>query len=617
MTLLRSAWKFLVAIKDGLVLLALLLFFGALYAAMSFSPTAGELRGGALYLPLDGVIVDQKVEEDPLAMLSGSSDSVGQVQLRDVVHALRTAATDDDIKAVVLDLDAFMGGGQVSLHSIAEAMAEVRKAKKPILTYATGYADDGYALAAQASEVWLDPMGGVLIAGPGGTQPYFKGLLDRFDVNVHVYRAGKFKSFVEPFLLEGQSDEAREANQALADALWTDWKALVSKGRAKAKIDAVSQDPVGLLKASGGNLSQMALDNGLVDKLGDPVAFGRRVAEIVGGDEDAAPGYFERSDFEAYLAANPPETGGDPIAVVHVSGDIVDGTAGPGSAGGDSVAALIDSAVQDLDAKAIVLRIDSPGGSAMASERIRLAAMEARKAKVPVVVSMGNVAASGGYWVAMAGEKIFAEPSTITGSIGVFGVVPTFEKTLARYGVNSDGVKTTELSGQPDILGGINDTGDAMLQTAVEDIYRRFTGLVATTRKLPQARVDEIAQGRVWAGGDARQLGLIDAFGSLDDAIADAAKRAGLEMADVAIIHVDEEPDWFSSLFSARATARPAARDFASRILAIRQGEAAAMMRDALRVASGPAVQVRCMACPSSAPVAPPRAETWINRIFN
>lgn len=622
MSLLKTAWKLLLGVKDVLTLLFLLFFFGALYAAMSFTPNpADEARGGALMLALDGVLVDQKSQADPLAVLSGQSSPIPEIRTRDVVRALRLAAGDDDIKAAVLDLDGFLGGGAVSLGDVGDALTAFRASGKPVYAHATGYSDDSYALAAHAKEIWLHPMGGVLIAGPGGSEPYFKGLLDRFDVNLHVYRVGKYKSFVEPYLLQQASPEAKEADQALADGLWDNWLKAVQSARPKAQIAAYAKDPVAAIDAGKGDLSKIALDEGLVDKLGSDLEFGRAMAKLVGGDADRGPGDFNTTSLNSYLASNPEETGRETIAVVHVSGEIVDGDAPSGMAGGNTVAQRIDQAVHDLDAKALVLRVDSPGGSALASEKIRQAALEAKKEGLPVIVSMGNVAASGGYWVAMAGDKVFAEPSTITGSIGVFGLIPSFEKTLARYGVTSDGVTTTPLSGQPDVLGGINAAGDAMIQGAIGDVYRRFTTLVAQARKLPPERVEELAQGRVWIGGMAHQNKLVDAFGSLDDAVAEAAKRAKLAPDEISVVHVEPQAGWLARLFDpaarALATQRPMATDPVSQLVALRQARMGTALADVRRVMDGPAVQVRCMECPPVRLAPPLQPSSWFNRIFN
>ena len=589
-------WGWAMTLKDGLALIALLLFFAALYMIMSGGPNPADVRGGALLVELDGLLVEQVEEADPKAILLGGAPIMAQSRGSDVIHALRTAAKDSRIKTVVLDLDSFIGGGQVLLQDVGQALDEVRAAKKPVLAFATGYSDDSYLLAAHASEVWLDPMGAVILTGPGGKQPYFKGLLDRFGVNVHVYRVGKFKSFVEPYILSAQSAEAKAASQALVDSLWSNWQTHVANARPQADIKTILADPL----AGGKDMAQTALRLKLVDKLGTATAFGKRVAALTGADEDKGPGDFNRTSLSAYLSKNPPKSSGEKIGIVTVAGAIVDGHAPSGMAGGDSISELIHSAIADDDMKALVVRVDSPGGSALASEKIRLALAEARGKKLPVIVSMGNVAASGGYWVAMGGDKVFAEPATITGSIGVFGIIPTFEQTAARYGVTTDGVRATPLSGQPDIIGGISPETDRVIQSGVEDIYSRFLTLVSTARKLPLAKVGEVAQGRVWDGGSARQLGLVDAFGSLDDAVAEAAKRAGIAPDNVRRVAIEAPPGFLTQLLSSIGvrSEKTFSRDIMSKLAARERLRFMMGIADAGQIFAGPAVQVRCMSCP-------------------
>jgi protease IV len=618
MRLAKLAWGVLVGVKDALVLIFVLLFFGALYAVMSADPNAARGKGGALLLAFDGPIVDQKTEVDPRSLLLGDGTVGAQYQLDDVLNALDVAATDDDIKTVVLDLDRFAGAGRVALQNIGDRLEKVKAAKKPVLAFATGYYDQTYSLAAHASEVWLDPMGAAAIAGPGGRQPYFKGLVDRFGVNVHVYRVGKYKSFVEPFTLTQQSAEAKAANQALVDVIWADWQARVAKARPKAQLAAFIKDPLAGTVGSGASLAEASLKAGMVDKIGDYATFTARVAALAGEDEDAPEG-FRSSRIADYIKANPRSTSGESIGIIHVAGTIVDGDAPGGSAGGDTVSALIGEGLAKKNLKALVLRVDSPGGSATASEKIRLALLEAKKAGLPVVVSMGNVAASGGYWVAMAGDKIFAEPSTITGSIGVFGIIPSFENTLGRYGITSDGVKTTPLSGQPDFIGGFNPETDRFIQTGVENIYTRFLALVATSRKLPPEKVAEIAQGRVWDGGTARQLGLVDAFGSLDDAVAEAAKRAKIAPDNVRRVVLAPKESYLSGLLSGMGTTKTTRTDVITRLVRQQQAAFIAGLDAAASVITGPAVQVRCLSCPPTViNPAPVNFFTQIkNRFFN
>lgn len=599
MTFLGKVWRLLVGIKDALVLMAMLLFFGLLYALLSATPNPEAVEEGALYVALEGSIVEQPEHVSPEELLLNSSMPMRERRLRDVVHGLETAASDPRIKIVALDLDGFWGGGQVALQRVGAAMDKVRKAGKPVIAYASAYSDDSYALAAHASEIWMDPMGAVLIAGPGGSQPYFKGLIDRLGVNVRVYRVGKFKSFVEPFVRSDQSPEAKQASQTLANALFSNWKTNVASARPKAKLSSYVSDPVGT--ASTGSLAKRALQAGMVDRLGDRIAWAKRIAKVAGNDDSGTADGFRGTDFGTYLAANPVPSDGQ-IGVITIAGDIVDGEAPAGSAGGDTISRLILDALSQQQLKALVVRIDSPGGSAMASENMRRAIVQAKRNGLPVVVSMGNVAASGGYWVATAGDRIFAEPGTITGSIGVFGIVPTFEKTLAKTGITADGVATTPLTGQPDLLRGTTPIVDQLLQKGVNDIYQRFTGLVAAERKLSLTRVNEIAQGRVWDGGTARQLGLVDQFGGLEDAIAEAGRRAGLSPEEARPLYIDRMPNWFE-LYAhnlQRSDARTdMPRDAYSRMILRQQANLASGLGTGLSVLSGPSVQVRCLSCPT------------------
>ncbi len=525
----RKVWHLLVAIKDGLALLLMLLFFLLLYAGLTARPSAGSVHEGALLLRLNGAVVEEPALADPFAQLLSSEAPQSEYRARDLVRAIRAAAKDKRIKAVVLDLSRFTGGGMVHLQDIGSALDTVRAAKKPVLAYAAGYADDGLLLAAHASEVWVDPLGGAFVMGPGGNRLYYAGLIDKLKVTAHVFRVGTYKSAVEPYLRSNQSPESREASEAVYGALWEDWRADVARARPKANVRLVTTDPAGWLKASGGDAAKAAVAAGLADRIGSKVEFGKRVAQIAGKDKlDPRPGNFAHTSLRAWLAANEPETPGRKIGVVTIAGEIVDGDAGPGTAGGDRIAELLDSALED-DLAALVVRVDSPGGSVTASERIREAILRHKARGIPIVVSMANLAASGGYWVSTPASHIFAEPGTLTGSIGVFAIIPTFERTLAEIGVTTDGVHTTPLSGQPDLAGGLSPEVAAMLQANIESNYGRFLGLVAKARGRTPSQVDAIAQGRVWDGGTARQNGLVDQFGGLDEALAYAASAAKLK----------------------------------------------------------------------------------------
>lgn len=611
MVFARKVWKLLVAIKDGLALVFLLLFFLALYAVLTARPNVGAVRDGALLLKLDGTIVEEPAVPDPVEQLLAQEAPVHEYRTRDVVHALRTAAKDKRIKAVVLDMKSFLGGGFVSMQEVGAALDEVRAAKKPVFAYATAYVDDSLLLAAHATEVWVDPLGGAFVLGPGGNRPYYAQLLDRLKVTAHVFRVGTFKSAVEPFLRNDQSPEARAAAQALYDAVWLQWKADVAKARPRARIDRVTSDPVGWLRASNGDAAKAALAAGLVDRVGDEVAFGKRVAEVAGADTaDSRPGGFAHTPLKVWLAANKAPTPGKAIGVITIAGEIVDGKAGPGAAGGDRIARLLDEGLSRNYA-ALVVRVDSPGGSVMASEQIRTAIERYRAKNVPVVVSMGNLAASGGYWVATPGSRIFADPGTITGSIGIFAVVPSFERALADWGVTSDGVKTTPLSGQPDILGGLSPEVSAMIQANVENGYARFVGLVAKARGKTPEQIDAIAQGRVWDGVAARRIGLVDQFGGLDAALAHAAKQAKLEDGKWHPDFLGADRSSFGTIIQQMleddgddATTAHAG-DFAAIAAGRQQALAGRLIADVDRLAGTRGVQAYCLECPLTAATAP------------
>jgi protease-4 len=604
MRLLRGFWKLLVGIKDGLVLIVMLLFFGLLFAALSMSPNPSIPSSGALLVDLDGALVEQPADADPLMLISGNTPGAREYRLRDVVRALEAAARDSRAKAVVLDLDGFTGGGQATIAEAARAVDKVRASGKTVLAYATGYTDDGYQLAAHASEIWLDPFGAVLLTGPGGSRLYYKGFLDKLGVATKVYRVGQFKSAVEPFTRTDQSPEAREANQALANALWSTWLADVRQARPKARVAAYVANPDAVIAAARGDIAGAALAAGLVDHVGNRLTFGRRVAELAGAGDKKEIGGFRSIPLDNWVSAHPEKSSGDPIGILTIAGTIVDGEAPPGTAGGDTIAKLLLEELARDRIKALVVRIDSPGGSVTGSERIRAAIAQAKAKGLPVIVSMGSLAASGGYWVTTPADRIFAEPSTITGSIGVFGIIPTFPGTLEKLGLSADGVKTTPLSGEPDVLRGTSPEFDRLIQLGIEDIYRRFTGLVSQSRGLPLARVDQIGQGRVWAGASAKQIGLIDAFGSLDDAIAEAARRAKLDPAKVRPIFIEREPNPWKKLATDLLAPKPeddtAARDPWTRVARRPEAVLAQALADARSVAMGPAIQIRCLECPTS-----------------
>lgn len=601
MGFLKGIWGFLVAIKDALALLVLLMLFGLLWAAwLSGSPAIRIEDGSALEIRLDGVLVDQASDADPLAFLS-VEEVIPETETARLVKVIDAAASDPAISMITLDLSRFMGGGLANLESVGNALNRFRASKKPVWAYATAYGDDGYFLASHADRISLSPQGAVMLSGPGGNNLYFKNALDRLKVNVEVFRVGTYKSFVEPFTRNESSPEARSAEQQLVNDIWVRWRTGVEGQRKNLNIAALLESWPARVAGANTDQAVLAKNAGLVDEVLSENDWRRKLKEKLGdGAEPERPGDYRRVLAHDYWAVREPlEETGPGVAVVHVAGSIVDGDVPLGEAGGDTVSGLIADAVADSDVKALVLRVDSGGGSVLASEQIRLALEDARARKLPVIASFGPVAASGGYWVATAADMIFASPSTVTGSIGVFGIIPTFERTLEQIGVSTDGVKTTEFSGQPDVLGGLNEPTRLLIQSGVKDVYQQFLSRVSTARKMPVAQVEALAEGRVWSGVRAKELGLIDRFGDLDAAIAEAGRRAGLK-GTPRTIDMRPEPSLLVAVLQklegqqVRATAP---RDvLAANVLAARM-KAASQVHDTLRIANGPTVQASCLGC--------------------
>jgi protease-4 len=485
------------------------------------------------------VIVEQLAAGDPVQRLLAETVGAGSVAketlLKDLLDAIRAAKDDKRIKALYLDADDLSGAGLTKLRDLRAAIADFKKSGKKVVAYSDGLMQRQYYLAAQADEVYLHPDGMVVLHGFGRWRNYYKEGLDRYGVDVHVFRAGEYKSYGEPFLRNDMSPEAEEMEKDTYGDLWRGYLSDVAAARKvrpediAAAIDAAPER----LRAAGGDMAKLALEAKLVDKLAPRDEVRRRMIELVGESEDKKS--FRQVAVSTYLQA----TGGDrtgatgrakAVAVIVARGDILDGDQPAGTIGGDSTARLLRRARESDSVEAVVLRVDSGGGSAFASEIIRRECELVRKAGKPLVVSMGSVAASGGYWVATDADEIWAAPETITGSIGVFGIFPTFEKPLARYlGVHTDGVGTTRFTDavRPDrpLDPGLAD----MLQQSTNEWYGDFLERVAKARKMSVEQVDRIARGRIWSGEDAKGLGLVDQLGGLDRAIESAARRAKLE----------------------------------------------------------------------------------------
>lgn len=606
MSFARGAWRFLVGVKDLLVLLLLLLFFGLLWTALSQTAPVRVADGSALVLNLDGVIVDQASEQDPTSLLLGAT-GLSEYQVRDVVRAIDRAASDGRISRIVLDLDTFVGAGTANLEAMGRALGRFKAAGKPIEAFATAYTDDSYYLAARADTIWMDPLGGVLVSGPGGSGLYFGDALKKLDIDIEVFRVGTYKAAVEPYLRNEASPEAKAADQALVDGIWARWQADTKAARPKADFAAWLRALPQRIAASDGDQAGAAKAAGLVDTLGERGAFEAAMLEAVGAGESSGQYAFKAVTLNEYRRAGVslmPKSG-PAVGVVYVSGGIVDGEAPRGTAGGASIADAIDMALaEQSDLKALVVRIDSPGGSVLAGETIRRAILRAKAQGLPIVASMGPVAASGGYWVAMPAETIFAEATTVTGSIGVFAVLPTFPRALARLGIGTDGVQATPYSGEPNVLGGLGSETRALLQISVEDIYRRFIGIVAEARGMSKEDVDKVGQGRVWTGETAVKLKLVDKLGGLDDAVAEAARLGGIE-GDVRTIDIETRRSDVAALLgslmgpedASGGTGDAAVRDGWSGLVMRERMRVLAMLGDLRVLGSGATMQAACLEC--------------------
>jgi protease-4 len=599
MQFLKGVWTFLVGVKDALVLLFLLLLFGLLWASLSMrAPTVSVPDGAALEIDLDGLLVDEAAEPAPLALLGGQ-DIIPETETLALVRAIDKAADDPAIRMITLILDGFMGGGQANLESVGAALKRFRAKNKEVEAWATAYTDSGYYLAAHAGSIGISPMGAVALTGPGGSNLYFKDALDKLKVNVEVFRVGTYKSFVEPFTRNEASPQAKQADQQLANDLWATWRTAVQRERQELDVAATLASWPERVRGANRSQAELAKDAGLVDVVITESAWNASLKERLGdGDDPDRPGDYRRIDIRDYWAARRPVAErGAAVAVVHVAGSIVDGDAPAGTAGGSSIRRLIEDAVANDDVKAIVVRVDSGGGSALASDEIRQAMLEARARKLPVVASFGPVAASGGYWVGTGADTIFASPATVTGSIGVFGVLPTFEATLKQLGVSTDGVTTTPFSGQPDVAGGLNDATRALIQGGVQDIYQQFLTIVAGARKMPVAEVAPIAEGRVWSGMRAKELKLIDRYGDLPAAIREAARQAGLKGEPRILVMRQPQPFLVQMLSKLTGGSTAPAQDAMARAVAISRMRAAAQVEAAIAVAKGPTVQAHCLTC--------------------
>lgn len=497
------------------------------------------VRGGAapigerttLVVNLRGKLVEQRASTPRQAALAqvGGSRPDADTQLRDVRTVLDAAAKDKDVHGVLLVLDEFRGGGLPALREVAASLQKFRASGKKVTAWASGYDQRQYYLAAQADEVLMHPMGTLLIQGYGGYRNYYREALDRVGVTVNLVRVGEFKDAGEAFVADGPSPASLEASKALYDGLWDTYRQDVERARKlpegtiAALIDALPER----LAAAGGDPAKTAVDAKLVDKLMTLDQLRELMTQRGVKSDDGKT--FRQIGFDAYLARQVSPLTGPAVAVVVAEGGITDGAAPAGSIGGASTADLVRRARLDDQVRAIVLRVNSPGGSPYGSELIRRELELTREAGKPVVVSMGDVAASGGYWISLAADEVVADAATVTGSIGVFALVPSADRALEKLGVHTDGVRTSWLVGAGDVRRPLDPRFAEVLQQSISHVYKQFTTLAATARKTTPEKIDAVGQGRVWTGSQALERGLVDTVGGFDVALQSAARRAKLD----------------------------------------------------------------------------------------
>lgn len=539
--LFRQVWNLLGKIFNVIriiiktvIYIFLIIFIFSLFGANVPKPLPPKF---ALTVTPKGILVDQKSFIDPInLLLADESDRDRQTLVRDLVDAIEMAATDDRVTHLVLQLSRLEGGGLSKMKEIGQALEKFKQSGKKILAVSENYSQDQYFLATYADEILMHEMGNIEITGFSRYMNYYKSALDSLGVTVHAFRSGKYKDYLEPFLRDNMSDESREHNSQWTNQLWADYTQQVETARklpAGALNDLINNLDAHLTLAAG-NMAKLAMEKKLVDQTWSRQQLEGYLQNTIGKSDDEHQIYASAS-VRDYLADKRrlPHTSQNKIAVVVASGNIMDGEQPEGTIGGDSFVDLLRKVRDDQQIKALVIRIDSGGGSAFASEIIRseIASLRTQLGdrRYPIYISMGSVAASGGYWMATAGDQIWAQPTTITGSIGVFGAFPTLENSLKKIGISTDGVGTTELAGDLRIDRTLSEKGSKVIQASVDNIYQRFIHLVADARKLSPEQVDAIAQGHVWTGSTAKDLGLVDQLGTLKDVITAIAKDAKLE----------------------------------------------------------------------------------------
>ncbi|ELJ8252260.1 signal peptide peptidase SppA [Salmonella enterica] len=531
----KWTWRVLNLVREmvlNLFFIFLVLVGVGIWMQIGNGSNSEQTARGALLLDISGVIVDKPSTNHRLGALGrqlfgASSDRLQENSLFDIVNAIRQAKDDRNITGIVLDLKNFTGADQPSMRYIGKALREFRDSGKPVFAVGENYSQGQYYLASFANKIWLSPQGQVDLHGFATNGLYYKTLLDKLKVSTHVFRVGTYKSAVEPFIRDDMSPAAREADSRWIGELWLNYLHTVSANRqiSPQQLFPGAQAIIDGLTSVGGDTAKYALDHKLVDALASSADVEKALTKQFGWSK--TENNYRAISYYDYSLKTPADTGGT-IAVIFANGAIMDGEETPGNVGGDTTASQIRDARLDPKVKAIVLRVNSPGGSVNASEVIRAELAAARAAGKPVVVSMGGMAASGGYWISTPANYIVASPSTLTGSIGIFGVINTVENSLSSIGVHSDGVSTSPLA-DISMTKALSPEVQQMMQLSIEYGYKRFITLVADARKRTPEQIDKIAQGHVWTGEDAKANGLVDSLGDFDDAVAKAAELAKLK----------------------------------------------------------------------------------------
>ncbi|WP_025611872.1 signal peptide peptidase SppA [Vibrio parahaemolyticus] len=529
----KGIWKSITFIRLALANLIFLLMIAVFYFAFTYTGEGRPVieKESALVMNLSGPIVEQRRYVNPMDSVAGSllgNEMPKENVLFDIVDTIRYAKDDAKVSGLVLALRDLPETNLTKLRYIAKALNEFKASGKPVYAVGDFYNQSQYYLASYADKVYMAPDGGVLIKGYSAYSMYYKTLLEKLDVSTHVFRVGTYKSAIEPFIRDDMSDAAKESATRWVTQLWSAFVDDVTTNRnINAKVlNPTMEELLTEMKSVDGDLAQLAVKMGLVDELATRQDIRTLFAKEFGSDGKDS---YNAISYYDYLATIRPDytLANHDIAVVVASGAIMDGQQPRGTVGGDTVASLLRQARNDEKVKAVVLRVDSPGGSAFASEVIRNEVEALKKAGKPVVVSMSSLAASGGYWISMSADKIVAQPTTLTGSIGIFSVITTFEKGFSKLGINTDGVGTSPFSGDG-ITTGLSEGASQAFQLGIEHGYKRFISLVGSNRDMTVEEVDKVAQGRVWTGQDALSFGLVDQMGDFDDAVELAAKLANV-----------------------------------------------------------------------------------------